>query len=408
MHSFRVDAKFNLTALTDESDDQRLSQLELQMDEHDDVLVNGNKEKMEAEERKRRSSELEDAYTEMATIPTAMAVKDGQVADMQLLIRGNHLTPSTVVPRGFPAVLPAADASALPAAESGRRELANWLSSRSNPLTARVIVNRIWHWHMGQGIVETVDNFGKLGKKPADQDLLDWLAIEFIRSGWSVKHLHRTIMISNVYRRRARRFGDPPSLDSLTGPDSLTGLDSLTGPFPPRRLEAEELRDSLLHISDGLNLEMHGKTLPMRNHKIMNGAEIKSCNAVHAIPRRTLYLPVIRSGLHEYLTAFDFPDPSMPVGKRNETTVAPQALYMMNSEFVEQAAQRLANRLIAEHPTESARIEATYLRVLGREPAPKERVYWSVFLQNERRSPEEVWPSVIRVLFSSNDFIYVK
>ena len=153
---------------------------------------------------------------------------------------------------------------------------------------------------------------------------------------------------------------------------------------------------------------MHGKTLPMRNHKIMNGAEIKSCNAVHAIPRRTLYLPVIRSGLHEYLTAFDFPDPSMPVGKRNETTVAPQALYMMNSEFVEQAAQRLANRLIAEHPTESARIEATYLRVLGREPAPKERVYWSVFLQNERRSPEEAWPSVIRVLFSSNDFIYVK
>ena len=378
MLSFRVDAKFNLTALTSQSDNDLLSQLEQQMDRHDDVLVNGNKTAMSADERKGHSDKLNVAFARMEKIPTAMAVKDGRVADMPLLHRGNHLTPRQLVRRGVPIIFSESGRLPITSGESGRRELAAWLASPSNPLTARVMVNRVWHWHMGSGIVPSLDNFGRLGQRPENPELLDWLAIQFIESGWSIKQLHRLIMTSAVYQSQTN----------------------------PRRLAAEELRDSLLALSDQLDRAMGGKTLPIRNHKIMSGDEIAKCNAVHKQPRRTVYLPVIRSGLEEFLTTFDFPDPSVPTGKRVTTTVAPQALYMLNSPLMRKSSQAIAARVRGSAPDAEGRTRYAYNLILARSAKDNEIRLWKSFLQS-RDNPQS-WESLVRVLLSSNDFMYVK
>ena len=239
MLGYRVDSKFNLTALTTEADNRVLSGLEQQMDQADDILVNGNKIDMSADERKQHTDQLNAAYDKMAKIPTAMAVEEGTVADMPILLRGNHLTPAQLVARGVPRILQVPRPFKITAGESGRRELANWLTDPANPLTARVMVNRIWHWHIGTGVVRSVDNFGRLGERPDNQALLDWLALRFVESGWSIKHLHRLIMNSRTYQMTSQ----VDTLASKKDPENR-----LLWRMNARRLEAEELRDSLLFL----------------------------------------------------------------------------------------------------------------------------------------------------------------
>ena len=411
MLGYRVDSKFNLTALTTEADNRVLSGLEQQMDQADDILVNGNKVDMSADERKQHTDQLNAAYDKMAKIPTAMAVEEGTVADMPILLRGNHLTPAQLVARGVPRILQVPRPFKITAGESGRRELANWLTDPANPLTARVMVNRIWHWHIGTGVVRSVDNFGRLGERPDNQALLDWLALRFVESGWSIKHLHRLIMNSRTYQMTSQVDARASKKD----PENR-----LLWRMNARRLEAEELRDSLLFLGQQLDLTMGGRMLPVRNHKIMNGKEIAECNAVHKQPRRTVYLPVIRSGLHEFLATFDFPDPSVPAGSRNLTTVAPQALFMMNSPLVAQACERIADRLLAQDTSaqEKQLRDACHL-ILSREPTDREMKLWVSFLQKRTKlemesgaattvPAREVWKSLVRVLLSSNEFVYVK
>ena len=411
MLGYRVDSKFNLTALTTAADNRLLSDLEQQMDAADDILVNGNKIDMSADERKQQTDQLNAAYEKMGKIPTAMAVEEGTIADMPVLLRGNHLTPARPVARGVPRILENSRPFEITSGESGRRELANWLTDPGNSLTGRVMVNRIWHWHMGSGIVRSVDNFGRLGERPDNQPLLDWLALRFVESGWSVKHLHRLIMNSRTYQMSSRKNAQASRKD----PENR-----LLWRMNPRRLEAEELRDSLLMLGRQLDLTMGGRMLPVRNHKIMSGKEIADCNAVHKQPRRTVYLPVIRSGSHEFLTAFDFPDPSVPAGRRNLTTVAPQALFMMNSPLITQTSQQIADRLLAQHATDHRkRLRYAYQLILSREPTDREMELWVSFLQQRARleiatgsskadQAREVWSSVVRVLLSSNEFVYVK
>ena len=254
----------------------------------------------------------------------------------------------------------------------------------------------------GAGIVRSVDNFGRLGERPDNQPLLDWLALRFVESGWSIKHMHRLIMNSSTYQMSSR----PNTRASREDPENR-----LHWRMNPRRLEAEELRDSLLMLGQQLDLTMGGRMLPVRNHKIMNGKEIADCNAVHKQPRRTVYLPVIRSGSHEFLTTFDFPDPSVPTGRRNLTTVAPQALFMMNSSFVMQSCQQVANQ--------QARLRFVYQLILLRLPTEQEVALWTGFIERRTRlaitnqiaetaRPLEIWSSIVRVLLSSNEFVYVK
>jgi hypothetical protein len=411
MLSFRVDAKFNVTALTSHADNAVVSRFEQQMDRHDDVLVNGNKLDMTAELRKSHTDELNAAYEKMSSIPTAMAVEDGTVADMPVLLRGNHLTPADPVARGVPQILAGSRPFAVADGASGRRELAEWLASPENPLTARVMVNRIWQWHMGTGIVASVDNFGRLGQRPRHPELLDWLAIRFVESGWSIKAMHRLIMCSSTYRMSSRDNQAARQVD----PEN-----QLLWRIPPRRLQAEELRDSLLAVSGQLDNTMGGRTLPIRNHKIMSGSEISKCNAVHQRPRRTVYLPVIRSGLHEFLTTFDFPDPSVPAGRRHATTVAPQALYMMNAPLIDTSAQRVARLLMKSAGVDiDDRVRAAYELLLARQAAPVDVSQWKRFIDRRMQmavaaglQPDAAelaaWESLVRVLFSSNAFVYVQ
>jgi len=327
------------------------------------------------------------------------------------LLRGNHLTPARSVARGVPRILQNSRPFKITSGESGRRELANWLTDPDNSLTGRVMVNRVWHWHIGSGIVRSVDNFGRLGERPDNQPLLDWLALRFVESGWSVKHLHRLIMNSRTYRMSSQENAQASRKD----PENR-----LLWRMNSRRLEAEELRDSLLLLGRQLDLTMGGRMLPIRNHKIMSGKEIAECNAVHKQPRRTVYLPVIRSGSHEFLTTFDFPDPSVPAGRRNLTTVAPQALFMMNSPLVAQACQRIADRLLARDGSDDGeRLRAASQLILSREPTDREMKLWVSFLQKRAKleiaagsskadQAREIWASVVRILLSSNEFVYVK
>ena len=411
MLGYRVDSKFNLTALGSETENEVLSQLEREMDEADDILVNGNKVDMSAAERKKYTDHLNATHEKMGKISSAMVVEEGTIADMPVLLRGNHLTPARRVRRGVPRIFQDSQQFKVSPAESGRRDLANWLTHPEHPLTARVMVNRIWHWHMGAGIVRSVDNFGRLGQRPDNQPLLDWLALRFVDSGWSIKEMHRLIMNSNTYRMSSV-YRQPAAQQD---PDNR-----LRWRMTPRRLEAEEIRDTLLLLANRLDLTMGGRMLPVRNHKIMNTEEIAACNAIHEQPRRTVYLPVIRSGFHELLKTFDFPDPSVPVGRRNLTTVAPQALFMMNSTLVRQSCQAIAGKLLNQQAENNRqRIKQLYQLIVTRQPTDHEIDLWEAFLQRRQKQvlidrvaesdrPLEIWTSVVRILISSNEFIYVK
>src|SRR5262249_17225845 len=185
MISHRVDSKWNTTGLGSLQAALRLDDLEQIIDRHDNALVNGNPNLMPPGAREAHTSLLEEAKKEYAAIPKAMAVVEGTPGDLEIFLRGNHLTRGPIVARRFPAALPGRNPAALDRKHSGRLELARWLSRPDHPLTARVIVNRVWRWHLGQGLVSSVDNFGKLGQLPTHSELLDWLANRLVSEGWS-------------------------------------------------------------------------------------------------------------------------------------------------------------------------------------------------------------------------------
>ncbi len=207
---------------------------------------------MTGDERAAHSMLLEDAKREYAAMPKAMAVAEGKIGDMEILLRGNHLTRGAVVPRRLPTILAGVDQPVIGARQSGRLELARWLTGPGNPLTSRVIVNRVWRWHFGRGLVSSVDNFGRLGGRPSHPELLDWLATRFVADGWSLKALHKRILMSRVYQMSSAWDGRAARID----PE-----DRLLWRMPRRRMEAEELRDSILAASGQLETTMGGTLL---------------------------------------------------------------------------------------------------------------------------------------------------
>ena len=235
-------------------------------------------------------------------------------------------------------------------------QFAHWLAQPDHPLTARVMVNRLWRWHFGRGIVRSVDNFGKLGERPTNQPLLDWLAVEFMRSGWSIKDMQRLIMQSSAYRMSTQFDERAAAVD----PENL-----LYWRFERRRLEAEEVRDALLAISGRLDLALGGTTITLREREYVTGTG--SRKTTYNSPRRTVYLPILRSAVYDVLQAFDFADPSTLEGNRASTTVAPQALFMMNGELVTESVAALAKSLLdRSEPDDTARVQVAYAAVLGR------------------------------------------
>ena len=338
-------------------------------------------------------------------IPSTMGVTDSTnvVKTMPVHIRGSHLTLGKPIPRGFPQVMQFASLRAeMPEKQSGRLELARWLASVEHPLTARVIVNRIWRWHFGQGLVGSTDNFGVLGERPSHPELLDWLARRFITEGWSVKSMHRLIMSSAAYQRTTKPAAD--ARRSVVDPENR-----LLSHFPIRRLEAEEVRDAVLFVAGTLDRTMGGKTIPVKNREFFFNHTSKDATTYDS-PRRALYLPVVRNNVYDLFEQFDFPDPAVPNGNRNATVVAPQALLMMNSDLVAKAAEKLASTLLASASDDARRVELAYQKAYARQPTAKElgraKKFLAEFKADSAASPS-AWTLFCQSLLAANEFIYL-
>lgn len=348
---------------------------------------------------KARHKELKDSTPPEPDM--ACGVEEGESVDQKVFVRGDYNHPGEPAPKSFPLVL-ASTSSTVGARGSGRLELARWLASRDNPLTARVMVNRIWQKHFGEGIVRTPDNFGSMGERPTHPVLLDWLATRFVEGNWSIKALHRTIMLSAAYQMSSTPGAEVVKAD----PENR-----LFSRFNRRRLDVEEIRDSVLAIGGTIDETMGGTLQQGFGTDGENSQDRLSINPEQHT-RRTVYLPLRRANLPTLLNLFDFGDATTALGKRVATNVAPQALFMMNSGFLTDQTARIAKSLASESEASPAqRVEHAYWRVLNRKPAAEEvdagLTYISSFQQKFKRPETEAWQSLCRVLLASNDFIYV-
>ncbi|HJZ91495.1 MAG TPA: DUF1553 domain-containing protein [Gemmataceae bacterium] len=317
-------------------------------------------------------------------------VEESRIEDARVHVRGSVHNLGAVAPRGFLKVVTAGATTKFPANRSGRKELAEWIASADNPLTARVIVNRAWHWLFGSGLVRTTDNFGTTGELPSHPELLDHLAARFVADSWSVKRLVRAIVLSRTYRQSA---ANPTA--ATADPENR-----LFGRANRRRLDAECIRDTMLAVSGQLAPDRGGPTFPTN---LPADYGYKSADT-----RRSVYLPVFRNAISESLEAFDFADPSVVTGRRNVSTVASQALYLLNHPFPAEQARHAAERLLGESlPDDAARLTRAYRLALGREPTAGERAVVLRFV-NPRRDATESLTGVFQALFASADFRYVE
>ena len=353
------------------------------------------------------TKEVEDFTAQQPDLPALMSVTEANVVKtLPVHLRGSYLTLGKPVERGFPEVMRTSSTEPiLPAKHSGRLELARWIASSEHPLTARVIVNRVWRWHFGQGIVSSTDNFGILGSKPSHPELLDWLARTFIESGWSIKDLHRLIMKSATYQQAS---SVPFSGPGKTDPRLVDPENRLLWRANIQRLEAEEIRDAMLATSGWLDTTVGGKTIPLRNREFVFNHTSKDATTYES-PRRALYLPIIRNHLYDMLEQFDYPDPTMPTGSRNSTVIAPQALIMMNAPVVMESSKRLAARL-ASLPGDEQRVQHVYALLFGRPPVDHEKSDALALIRDlsATEKPERVWALLCQTLFAANEFIYLR
>ena len=309
---------------------------------------------------------LPDKYPFLQTI-----ADEAKPADIQVAIRGDRNNPGEIAPRRFLQILSPGDAKPFTHG-SGRLELADDIANPKNPLTARVIVNRIWQHHFGHGIVDTPSNFGQLGGRPSHPLLLDYLAARFVENGWSIKSLHREIMLSAVYQ-----------LSSADNPANMQKdpANQLLWRANQRRLDAESLRDAILFVSGSLDLTMGGKAALLD----------AKCN------RRTVYGFISRRKLDGMLALFDFPNPNNTSESRMMTNVPLQRLYFMNSEFLDQQSRRLADRFGG---SEEQRIREMYRALFGRDPDGEELKIGLAYVK------QDAWSSYARALLASNEFIF--
>jgi len=330
-------------------------------------------------------------------IPGAMGVEDGNAINLPIFVRGNHERPGEIQPRHFPRVF--SDGKPIGGKVSGRLELARWIANRDNPLTARVMVNRVWRWHFGRGLVATTDNFGKLGAKPSHPELLDWLAAWFMENGWSVKKLNRLILTSATFQ-----MSSTPNAASLKiDPNNLQHSRA-----PLRRMEAEPLRDSLLQISDQLDPKVGGTIWTFENYKLVFNHTSEDATT-YGSNRRAIYLPVIRNHVYDMFELFDFPDPGTVNGNRADSTIAPQALYLMNSPLVLRTTATMAKQLLAEKKLNNIqRVEWLYAKVYDRKPTAKESQRAVTFVNEFCQERQASWQALCQALVSSNEFLYLK
>ncbi|MDP6443173.1 MAG: DUF1549 domain-containing protein [Pirellulaceae bacterium] len=336
-----------------------------------------------------------------------MSATEGTVKNVRVHIRGSHLDLGAEVARGFPRAVSAgrtaSGAASVASKQSGRLELAGWLTdleAGAGGQTARVIANRVWHWHFGRGLVATPNDFGRQGERPTHPQLLDWLATTLVAHDWSLKALHREILNSATYRQQATRVPHP-----------------LYAGVPRRRLDAEVIRDSLLFHAGRLDFALVGDPLVVKSQD-PSPADLQKNEAVYRDSRRrSVYLPVVRSNVVRFLTIFDFPNAATPVGRRNTTTVPTQALLLMNDPFVMTQAEHLAGRLLRASSQSAAKERADWLfeRLFSRRATAGEQAVVSEFLAAYRETTEDAdsrelatWSGLCQILLSSSEFVYVE
>lgn len=323
----------------------------------------------------------------------AMGVTEYPTQNVKVHLRGDYLTLGEEVSRGVPPAWTDGKEIAMPEKQSGRLELAHWIASAENPLTARVIVNRLWRWHFGRGIVPTPDNFGGLGEEPTHPKLLDHLARKFMESGWSVKAMHRLMMNSATYRQ---------SSDADMALLEYDPENKLFARWQRRRVESEVIRDSILMKSNRLDFTMGGSMLVLRPNKYVDRGKL---NDHSLVPRRTVYLPVYRSSGYDGQKAFDVADPAVPDGNRRTSTVAGQALYLMNSELMHESSKALSDLVLSE--AEGNRSAWLVKHVLGRDATEEEAARGEAFVEGYG-DEKGALAAFARVLLSSNEFLYVE
>lgn len=337
-----------------------------------------------------------------------LGVVDGNVKDgMPIHVRGSHRNPGETVKRSFPSVLVSTQRNPLfRRTQSGRLELAQWLTDSSHPLTARVFVNRLWRWHFGRGIVATPDNFGKLGSQPSHLELLDYLARELIESGWRVKELQRSIVLSSTYRMSSTADSEVNTACRDIDPENV-----MLWHYPSQRLDAEQIRDSILHVSGLLDYQLGGKTVPLRNRQfVFDHTSID--HTKYDTSRRTAYFPIIRNNLAPLLQQFDYPDPTMTTGHRATTSVAPQSLLLLNADWVLDAAEKLSRRVYEDQQNASPHqaVSKLYRVVLGRDPSEAEirlALEWVKDANTEKESAVR-WTTLTQNLLIGNEFFYAR
>jgi len=344
-------------------------------------------------------------YPKPAPLPMTMALQKpkGKLAKTFVLPRGDYNRPGDEVQPGFPVVLKGqmsnfklqiGNSIARQAGGSQRVALAEWIASPDNPLTARVIVNRVWQHHFGRGLVPTPSDFGLKGERPSHPELLDWLADEFMAQGWSVKTAHKLLLLSAAYQQSSRATQQALARD----PDNR-----LYSRWQRQRLEGEVIRDSLLAISGKLNRQMGGPgvfpAIPedvfkgSRGWTVSKTAEERNRRSIYIFARRNLRFP--------FLEVFDAPDSNLTCPERPRSTSAPQSLTLLNADEVLAASQATSARLLNEASTTEARVTLAYRLILGRHPSEKEAALSAAFLE---RAPVS---ELCRGLFNLNAFVYV-
>ena len=352
----------------------------------------------------KRRKELDDLKSNAPESPIyVMGVRDAEkIRDTRIRVSG--IRPGDVVPRGVLQCCTTGEAPAIPEKASGRLELAQWLVSADHPLTARVMVNRIWHHLFGRGLVSTVDNFGINGRLPSHPELLDWLAIRFQDDGWSVKKTIRQLMLSRMYQLSSAHN----EKNLVADPDNI-----LLWRRSPRRLDAEAIRDTMLMVAGRLEFSppVDGSVVA----ELGDGCIVRQINPDGLLTDtgcRSVYLPAVRFFEPELLQVFDGASASLVVGSRSTTNVPAQALFLLNDEFVIDQSKAAADRILQEQDLDqTARIEFVWQWTFGRKPTVSETDRANEYLRqslnnttDDKVSPELVWAGLFQALFASAEF----
>ncbi|MEZ0276074.1 MAG: DUF1553 domain-containing protein, partial [Roseimicrobium sp.] len=343
-----------------------------------------------------RRTKINRSITGVTTMPMAYAGKFAVPVEIQRFQRGDVTQPREVVPPNALAALGPKSAFTTDMPEQQRRlALAEWMVNRNHPLTARVIANRIWHYHFGTGIVDTPSDFGVNGGKPTHPALLDWLACELMDNGWSMKHLHRLILTSATYRQASTARDQAMQVDSGS---------RLLWRFPPRRMEAEPLRDAILAVSGALDLKMGGPGFDLFEPNT-NYVKVYTTKEEYgpAEFRRMVYQNKPRVELDSIFGSFDCPDAGQATPSRTMSTTPLQALSLLNSKFAVQQAEMFATRVQREAGDDAGgQISRAFVLAFGRSPAGDEKAAAMALVK------EHGLPALCRALYNANEFLQIR